>query len=109
MSKKKIFMAMLVLTMMLSGFSLAIETDGMGSSVASILKYDALTGHEQVLNSLEKVKRRDKVARTDVMQFIKHEDIKDFRATNGAVSNSMIVEQARRDIESVDMRFEDLK
>lgn len=100
---------MLVLTMMLSAFSLAVETNDMSSSVANILKFDTLTGNELITKPLEKVRRREKVSRDDVMQFIEHEDLKDFRATNGVISNSMVVEQARRDIESVDLRFEDLK
>lgn len=112
MTKKKIFIALLVLTIMTGGFSFALENDGIKAAVADVLRFDTLTSEgfmggsaqEQVQ---EKVKRKEKVSRDDGRIFLEHEDLKNFQAVNGVVSNSMVTEQARRDIENTDMRFED--
>lgn len=112
MTKKKISIALLVLTMMTGGFSLALENDGIKAAVADVLRFDTLTSGGRLMQenenvSQEKVKRKEKVSREDGKIFLEHEDLKNFQAVNGVVSNSMVTEQSRRDIENTDMRFED--
>ena len=111
MSKKKLFIGMMVVIMMLAGFSFALENDGMTNTVANILKFDTLTASTDVLKNAprEKVKRKVKVQRDQAMQFIDHEDIKDFEPEYGVSSSSIVVEQARRDLEGLEMGFENLR
>lgn len=108
MTKKKIFTGLLVLTVMTGAFSFALERGDMGGIVANILGFDALTAEEFApAGPVAKVKRKDGVDRAKSGIFFDHENLKEFRAQNGIVNGSMAVEQARRDIENTDMRFED--
>ena len=110
MTKKKIFVSLLVLTMMMSAFSFAMENEGIKGAVANILQFDTLTGNDDVPTAQRaKVKRKEKVSREDSLQFMSSEDLKGFQSLNGVISNSMVVEQARRDIGALDTRFEDLQ
>ena len=102
---------MLVMAMMLVGFSLTLEDKGMRTAVANVLKFDALMTDASINVEgelpREKVKRKVKVARGQAMRFIEHEDVKGFQPEYGVISGEMVVEQVRRDVENLEMRFED--
>ncbi|MBT6068268.1 hypothetical protein HOG48_00770 [Candidatus Peregrinibacteria bacterium] len=103
MSKKKIFAGMLVLMLLMGGMSFAFDNSDLQSSIANVLKFD-----EQVK---KKVPRRDltKGARRvdKKLQIFSHEDLKDFSSKKAVLNNARMVEQAKNDIEGLNLKFEE--
>ena len=98
MTKAKITALMTALMMTLSAFSLSIEEGGMEHAYTSVLGAESSAVVEQVAV----VKRPEKV------EVFSQNDFRNFKNPTGIVNTDRVIKAAERDMQQLELRFEDL-